>query len=314
MNSKLPAKEHRRTLSPFLVFGLFLLLASYVVSIYHVIKIQSDQPDEEDGDRIVIRLAHFLSEENVMEAFNKLARDYEELHPEVRIIIQSVPKRAYQQWLNTQQIGRTTPDLFQLEERGNWTMASRFQEVLTSRVGEVNPYNAGTGMEGVPWRNTYTDGMEGGYFYSLLEFYGIPLTVETVRIFYNKDLFREATGSDAPPRNFQHWMEICAAIKEYARQKGEKIFPIAVTREDVKQNSFHNYYLQSLVVYKKRMLFCIFSCTNSVRQFILSAWLLKLLIVGTVEVKISLNLARRPTINSATAAMIVVNKAAKTPQ
>ncbi len=67
-------------------------------------------------------------------------------------------------------------------------------------------------------------------------------------------------------------------------------------------------------VYKKRMLFCIFSCTNSVRQFILSAWLLKLLIVGTVEVKISLNLARRPTINSATAAMIVVNKAAKTPQ
>ena len=69
-----------------------------------------------------------------------------------------------------------------------------------------------------------------------------------------------------------------------------------------------------VVVYKKRMLFCIFSCTNSVRQFILSAWLLKLLIVGTVEVKISLNLARRPTINSATAAMIVVNKAAKTPQ
>ncbi len=72
--------------------------------------------------------------------------------------------------------------------------------------------------------------------------------------------------------------------------------------------------LQIMVVYKKRMLFCIFSCTNSVRQFILSAWLLKLLIVGTVEVKISLNLARRPTINSATAAMIVVNKAAKTPQ
>ena len=74
------------------------------------------------------------------------------------------------------------------------------------------------------------------------------------------------------------------------------------------------YHLHYRVVYKKRMLFCIFSCTNSVRQFILSAWLLKLLIVGTVEVKISLNLARRPTINSATAAMIVVNKAAKTPQ
>ncbi len=49
-------------------------------------------------------------------------------------------------------------------------------------------------------------------------------------------------------------------------------------------------WLRMPVVYKKRMLFCIFSCTNSVRQFILSAWLLKLLIVGTVEVQISLNL------------------------
>ncbi len=86
----------------------------------------------------------------------------------------------------------------------------------------------------------------------------------------------------------------------------EKVHKIAV----IPKGTTHVFW----VVYKKRMLFCIFSCTNSVRQFILSAWLLKLLIVGTVEVKISLNLARRPTINSATAAMIVVNKAAKTPQ
>jgi len=68
------------------------------------------------------------------------------------------------------------------------------------------------------------------------------------------------------------------------------------------------------VVYKKRMLFCIFSCTNNVSLFILSAWLLKLLIVGTVEVKISLNLVRRPTISSVTDAMIVVSKAARTPR
>ena len=246
MNFKQPGKEPRRALAPFIIFGLFLLLASYVISIFHVIKIQSAHPDEGEGDRVVIRLVHFLSEENVMEAFNKLARDYENMHPDVRIIIQSVPKRAYQQWLNTQQIGGTTPDLFQLEQRGNWTMASRFQEVLTSRVGEVNAYNVGTEMEGVPWRDTYIDGMEGGYFYSLLEFYGIPMTVETSRIFYNKDLFKKVTGSDTPPGNFADLMQICSAIKEYANDRGEKIFPIAATREDVKQYGFHNIYLQSL--------------------------------------------------------------------
>lgn len=224
---------------------MVLLLISYGISVVHVYKIQKARPAATEDDLAVIRLVHYLSEKNVMDAFNKLARDYEKLHPNVRVIIQSVPKRAYQQWLNTQQIGGTTPDLFQLELRGNWTMASKFQEVLTSRVGEVNPYNIGTGLEGVPWRDTYIDGMEGGYFYSLLEFYGIPITVETARIFYNKDLFREATGSEAPPRNFQHWMEICSSIKEYAKQQGEKIFPVAATREDVKQYSFHNFYLQS---------------------------------------------------------------------
>ncbi|RKX33006.1 MAG: hypothetical protein DRP71_11230 [Verrucomicrobia bacterium] len=246
MKTKMKTKTGKtgwRAISPLIMFGLILLFVSYGISLVHVIRIRRNMGDIGVDDRIVIRLAHFLSEENVQSAFSKLAKDYEELHPDTRIVVQSVPQRAYQQWLNTQQIGGTTPDLFQLQARGDWTMASKFQEVLTSQVGQVNPYNVGTDLEGVPWRDTYTDGMEGGYFFSLLEFYGIPMTIESTRIFYNKDLFRRAAGSDRPPGNFGEWMEICAAIQAYGEGRDETIFPIAATRDYALLSGFNGFYV-----------------------------------------------------------------------
>jgi ABC-type glycerol-3-phosphate transport system substrate-binding protein len=108
------AETKHRALSPFVVVGLALLFIAYGLSLVHIIGIRRNLNSGGSDGRIVIRLAHFLSEENVQSAFSKLARDYEVLHPDTRIVIQSVPKRAYQQWLNTQQIGGTTPDLFQL--------------------------------------------------------------------------------------------------------------------------------------------------------------------------------------------------------
>ena len=243
MKTKTTGRTGWRAISPMVLFGLILLFVSYGVSLVHVIKIRRDMGDSGVDHRTVIRLAHFLSEENVQNAFTKLAKDYEAIHPDTRIVVQSVPQRAYQQWLNTQQIGGTTPDLFQLPARGDWTMASKFQEVLTSRVGEANPYNAGTELEGVPWRDTYTDGMEGGYFFSLLEFYGIPMTIESTRIFYNKDLFRQAAGSDRPPENFGEWMDICAAIRAYGEGRAEKIFPIAATRDYALLSGFNGFYV-----------------------------------------------------------------------
>jgi len=59
--------------------------------------------------------------------------------------------------------------------------------------------------------------MKSGYWFHLTEFYSVPFTIQTTRIFYNKDLLKEATGTDDPPKDFRQWMDICEAIRENAR-------------------------------------------------------------------------------------------------
>jgi ABC-type glycerol-3-phosphate transport system substrate-binding protein len=69
------------------------------------------------------------------------------------------------------------------------------------------------------------------------------MTIESSRIFYNKDLFRRVTGSDRPPETFGEWMEICAAIRSYGEGRDEKLFPIAATREYALLSGFNSFYL-----------------------------------------------------------------------
>jgi hypothetical protein len=77
----------------------------------------------------------------------------------------------------------------------------------------VNPYNQGTELEGRPWRDTYIDGMEGGYFFHVMDFFSIPMTIDNTRVFYNKDLYRRITGSDDPPADVHSWMAILCSRK-----------------------------------------------------------------------------------------------------
>lgn len=210
-----------------------ILVIAYLTSI-GVILVRNDESGGERGgdETTVIRVAHSLSEESVQRAFRKLARDYESLHPGVKIVVQAIPERAYNQWRTTQLMGGTPPDLVQVTSRSDWTTATKYQEPLTAMVGDPNPYNRGTELEGVPWRDTYIDGMEGGYYFNLLEFYSIPLTLNTTRIYYNRDLFKKVTGSDQPPRDFAQWMAVCRSLENFAQEEDLTLYPIAASRED----------------------------------------------------------------------------------
>ena len=170
----------------------------------------------------------------VQAAFSRLAQDYQRLHPEVRIEIQSIPQRAYDQWATTQLMGGTPPDLVQMLGRaGIWeTLGQHYLVPLTAHIGQVNPYNRGTELEGRPWRDTYIDGMEGGYFFHVMDFFSIPMTIDNSRVFYNKDLYRLITGSDEPPADFRSWMAVCRKIREYSARQRDVLYPVAVAQED----------------------------------------------------------------------------------
>jgi len=126
-------------------------------------------------DKKIIRLVHWQLEGGYVKGMNEAMREYEKLHPDVSVQQIDIHERAYNQWVQTQLIGRTAPDLIEL--RFGPDLANRVVRYfvpITDIVDRPNPYNEGTDLEGLPWRETYMDGMMGGYFGELQDYYGVP--------------------------------------------------------------------------------------------------------------------------------------------
>lgn len=170
-----------------------------------------ERPD--DGQhRVTIRVAHWQLEEGMPEAFELIAHRYMALHPDVRVEPMAVPGNVYRQWLTTQLAGGTVPDLvsFNSTDVALVTQMPRHFAALDRWLSEPNPYNAGTKLEGVPWRRTFIDGGQNRatYFEQFRSYYAVGLSAHSMRIFYNRDLLRELTGADEPPRNFEEWLAL----------------------------------------------------------------------------------------------------------
>ena len=187
----------------------------------------------------VIRIAHTFNDPQVADAFARLGAEYSRLHPGVTIKVQAVPLRVYRQWIRTQLIGEEPPDLVEpLGVGGVWEeIATHYLQPLTAHVLEPNPYNAGTPRAAEAWKDTYMDGMEGGYFLHLMEFYAVPFSLNNQRIFYNKEMFRAVKGDDRPPRNFREWIELGERIKAWSQQQNATVAPFAVARDDLLGNA-----------------------------------------------------------------------------
>jgi raffinose/stachyose/melibiose transport system substrate-binding protein len=179
-----------------------------------------------DG-RITIRFGHWQLEPGIRTAFEQLIRDYEALHPNIRVEQITVPGRMYRQWGSTQLIGGTAPDLVQIGLGVQGGFFYDYFQPITAEINLPNPYNAGTPLEGVPWRNTFKDGMVTSYDPETFECYGASLFAATIRIYCNMDLLRKVTGSDQLPVTFREFQEFCALVHDYAQSTGEHIEPIA---------------------------------------------------------------------------------------
>lgn len=206
--------------------GMGLLLVAFVVSavVATINTLRIERPS-----KTVIRIAHWQLERGYREAMQKVIDEYEKLHPDVTVEQMPVTERVYPQWLNTHLIAGTAPDLCELgmarlTARDDSTV--RYFLPLSGYITRPNPYNRGTDLEGVPWKETLADGMRGGFRDGLQEYYGVPTTIVSMRLYYNRDLLREVTGSDDPPRSFGHWMEQCRQVREYARRTGRRILPV----------------------------------------------------------------------------------------
>ncbi len=187
-----------------------------------------------EPEGVTIRLSHWQLEGTVRDGIEAVIKRYEQINPRVHVESLAVPDNIYVEWMQAQLAGGTAPDLIEYT-----TLWGRIQELaphhfqpISSEVAKPNPYNRGTALEGIPWRDTFLDGMNGvdGYIELLHEYYAPTATTLTLRIFYNRSLLREITGRDEPPRTWREFLALCAAVRVHAR--GRMLVPIANSRDN----------------------------------------------------------------------------------
>ena len=209
-------------------FAMFVVLAVFVWS---AVYIRLHRAQENPPGTITLRLGHWQLESSVRDAFNTLAAEYEKTHPGVRIVQDAIPESTYGQWVSTQLMGGTAPDIMELSlglPYQIWlSYYNRYFVPMTRYVNRPNPYNVGTDLEGVPLRNTYKDGMRTSYIDEMQEYINIPLAQFGVRIFYNRDLLRRLTGLEQAPLEYRTFLEVCRRIGKLKDLKGRNYIAIA---------------------------------------------------------------------------------------
>ena len=209
------------------ITGIALLSACFALSIWRVF---NRTVREHDPAVTIIRAGHFIQEDGFRRAFDALAADYMAMNPGVIVKQVVVPERLYTSWINTTIVGGQAPDLM-LHASATHDFLLRDFESLNDIVEEPNPYNAGTKLAELPWRETFLDGLSGNPAYKphLISYYGIPITSRTTRALYNKELLREITGSDDEPSTFNEFVALCENVQRYAERTARTLFPIAAS-------------------------------------------------------------------------------------
>jgi raffinose/stachyose/melibiose transport system substrate-binding protein len=210
---------------PWVAIGLVFLWA--------VFSIVTRQHEKESPDIVTVRIAHWQLEAGAREGLAEAAAEYEKLHPNVRIIQEAIPESTYGQWMSTQLMGGTAPDIVQagmVDAPLMTAFFTRYLLPLSSYVTQPNPYNAGTDLEGVPLFLTFKDGMRRSFIDETQEFMTIPLALVSLRLFYNKTLLKELTGLDEVPKDYRKFLEVCEKIRSQKQPNGQPYIAIAGSR------------------------------------------------------------------------------------
>ena len=191
------------------------------------------QKGENGPGLITIRIGHWQLEAGVREGLAEAAAAYEKLHPNVRIIQEAIPESTYGQWMSTQLMGGTAPDIIQagmIEGHLMTAFFTRYFIPLSPYATRANPYNAGTELEGVPLIRTFKDGMRRSFIDETQEFMTIPLALTGIRLFYNKPLLKQLTGLDEAPSDYRAFLAACETIRSKRQPNGQPYMAIAGSR------------------------------------------------------------------------------------
>lgn len=214
--------------------GIAIAACFFVYSAFYV-HMSGENQGRLDLDMKVLTVAHWQMEDGAREGWNKVFRAFEKMKAEegvkVKIHQNVVPNRGYNQWFLTQLIGQRPADI--VRPSGPQELLNRYFTPLSAYVDEPNPFNVGTPLEGIPWKDTFLGGMEGNFNTTFSEYYTVPTAAFTTRLFGNLDLIEEATGKRKMPDTLTEWLEMCQQLMEYGKKNEIAIMPVAGRLSDV---------------------------------------------------------------------------------
>lgn len=196
------------------------------------------------SDRTELRLAHVTIHPAVIAMYDEAIRRYEELHPDVKIVQAPVPLKLWTSWQKTNLLGAIPPSIMAMDRGLSDEELARYFEPLDAWLEQPNPYNRGTVFENTPWRDTFRDGLTSipAFRPSLQRVYGIPQTVSTIRVFANRALLVDVTGSDRVPETFDEFIALGEAVKAYAARTGQPLIMIAASETHCR-HLMHRYFV-----------------------------------------------------------------------
>lgn len=245
----IPQARWRKMLSGWNLVGGFLLCAAIGISLWQVNTVEKQLYSE---DLVVVRVSHWQLELGYRNALQVVIDDYNTMQAEkfakgeikrrIQVMQLPVSEKTYGQLINTNLISGTAPDLIEMGFSSMISGAYRAQYFLnlSSEIEKPNPYNAKPfqspklpadlvdKLPVMPWRETFLDGMIGGFDKDLQSYYMVPTTFAPGgRLAVNLDLLKEATGSDRMPTTLGQLLDACRKMRELGKRNGKDVWPIA---------------------------------------------------------------------------------------
>lgn len=214
--------------------SVLMLLAGYAAAVVWVstrsASVVSDRP-------VTLRLAHWQIERGPPDGIEAVIRRYEEINPRVHVEQVPVPSSLYRQWLRTNLAGGTGTDLVEFAYfiGGVDDIPRRYFEPLTRWIDQPNPYNAGTPLADVPWRQTFVDGL---YYTSSAgpeagQDYAVTLSLGSLRLFVNQRLLEDVSGSAArEPSSIADLLALRERAAVFAKRTGRPVHVLAGARDN----------------------------------------------------------------------------------
>lgn len=158
-------------------------------------------------------------------ALDKIASEYEALHPNVKVRI-SIVTNEYSAWLRTQFAGgeRIAPDIYNGNYTSEYVALGRWTP-LNDYLKQINPYT------GVPWMDSLNAPFVERFYFGGVAYY-IPIDFIDVAFVYNVDIF-EQLGLEAP-QTWSQMLEVCRTIQDRGHtvtvrgRTGEPIIPMTM--------------------------------------------------------------------------------------